>query len=79
MTQGGSNKRGVATYPRNTVFYILANILKLFPSSTLNATIIGTTFIYVVSTSDGNFILFMPSSSNANSKFGLDDAILDQN
>ena len=63
---------------KHSVSYILANILKLFPSSTLNVTIIGTTFIYVVSTSDGNTFLFMRSSSNANSKFGLDAPILEQ-
>ena len=64
--------------PRNTASYILANIVKLFPSSSLNATIFGMTFIYVVSTSDGNFFLYMCSSSNINSKSGLVDAILDQ-
>jgi len=44
----------VVACPRNTVSYILANILKSFPSSSLNATIIGNTFIYVVGPSDGN-------------------------
>ena len=69
---------GVAC-PRNTAPYILANILKLLLSSPLNATITGTIFIYFVSIADGNSFLFMRSSSNANSKSGLVDAILDQN
>ena len=77
---GGRIKRGgVVTCPRNIVSYIVANTLKLFPSSSLNGVIIGMTSVYVVSTSDGNYFLFMRSSSNATSKSGLDDAILDQN
>ena len=52
---------------------------KVAPSSSLYAIIIGTTLIYIVSTSDSNFFLFVHSSSNANSKSGLDDAILDKN
>ena len=64
--------------PRNTAPYILANILKLFPSSFLKTAIIGKTFSYVVSAFDNNISLFMRSSSNTNSTFVLDDAILDQ-
>ena len=37
------------------------------------------TFRYNVSAFDGNFSLFMHPSSNASSKFGLDDAIWDKN
>ena len=63
---------GLVKCPRNTVTYILVNIPKLFPSSSLNATIIVSAF-------DSNFSLFRCSSSNTNSNSGLDDAILDQN
>ena len=45
---------------------------KVAPSSSCYAIIIGTTLIYIVSTSDSN-------CSNVNSKCGLDDAILDKN
>ena len=40
-------------YPRNTAPYILPNILKCFHHS-VNATIIGATFSYVVIASEGN-------------------------
>ena len=76
---GGRSKRRVVTCPRKTAPYTIANVLKLLPSSSLNVIVIGTTFIYVVSASDGNFFFSMRSSSNANSKSGLEDAILDQN
>ena len=69
---------GVVPCPRNTVSYILVNVLKLFPSSSFNTTIISMTFICIVSTSDSNSFLFMHSSSNTKSKSGLDDAILNQ-
>ena len=46
---------GLIKCPRNTAPNILANILKLFPSSSLNTTIIGTTFSYVITAFDGNF------------------------
>ena len=51
-------------------------LLKYFPTSSVNTTIIGATFSYVFSAFEGNFIR---SSSNANSKPGFDDTILDQN
>jgi len=70
---------GLIKCPRNTATYILVNRLKVFSSSSLNNTIIGTTFSYIVSALDGSFSLFMHSSSNANSKSGLNDVILDQN
>ena len=49
---------GLVKCSRNTAPYILANILKLFPSSSLNTTIIGTTFSYVVSAFEGNFSFY---------------------
>ena len=79
------NSRGVAINgglvksPRNTAPYILANIPKLLPSSSLHTTITGTSFSFVFSAFDGNFFLLLHPSSNLNSKSGLDDAILDQN
>ena len=42
-------------YGRNTDPYILASILKVFPSFSLSATIIGTTFSYAVSMFGRNF------------------------
>ena len=78
-SRGGHNKRGgLVKCPTNTAPYILADILKLFPSSSLNTTIISVTFRYSVSDFDGNFSLSIRSSSNTNSKSGLNDAILDQ-
>ena len=65
--------------PRDTAPYTFANILELLPSSSLNAIIICPTSMYVVSAVDGNFLLYMRSSDNANSKSGLDETILDQN
>ena len=76
---GCNKRRGLAKCPRNTAPYIHANILKLFPASTLNTTIISATFSYVFSALDGNFSLVMRSVSNTDSTSGLDDAILDPN
>ena len=70
---------GLVQCPRNTAPYMLANILELFSSFSLNTAVIGTTFSYVVIAFDGNFLLCMRSFSNANSNSGLDDAIVDQN
>ena len=69
---------GLVKFPRNTVTYIHVNVLKLFPSSSLNTTIIGMTFSYILSAFDNNISIFMRSSSNTNSKSGLGDAISDQ-
>ena len=67
---------GVVTCLRNTAPYTLANILNLLPS--LNTISIGMTFIYVVSTSDGQ-LFFLCAHLSANSKSRLDNAIFDQN
>ena len=64
--------------PSDTAPYILANILKLFPSSSINTTIIGTTFSHVVISLTAISLFLMRSSNNAASKSGLDDVILDQ-
>ena len=65
--------------PRNTAPYKLANTLELFPSRSLNTTIIGTTFSCVLGAFDGNSSLVKRSSSNVSFKPGLKDTILDQN
>ena len=75
---GVTVNRGLVKYSRNTAPYILANILKLFPSSSLNSTIIGM-IIAILSILFKAISLFMCSSSNTSFKSGLDDAILDQN
>ena len=69
----------MATSPRSKAPYLFANILKFSQSSSLNAIIIGMTISYVVSAFHGNSRLSMRSSSNVNSKSGLDDTISDQN
>ena len=70
--------RGLVKYLGSTAPYVLANALKLFPSSSLNIAIIGMTFSYIVSSFDGSFSLLMCSSGNTSSRLGLDDAMLDK-
>ena len=52
---------------------------KMLPLSSLSIIIAGTTFSYVLTASEGNFILSKPSSSDASSGYGLGISILVQN
>ena len=49
---------GLVMCPRNAAPYTLFNIIKVFPSSSLNATIIGTAFSYIAGAFDSYFSHF---------------------
>ena len=67
---------GLAKFPRNTATYVLKNMLTVSTSATLNDIMNDTTFSYVLNASDSKISLIMRSSTSANFKSGLDDAIL---